>query len=204
MTLTHDYAEATRRAESVFSGALDTWRTGVNAFNAPMQAMPSTYAFPQFDAAEAVELQFKFINRVVNVNHEYAVQLAEAANTVAGAFRQHLEGLNTAVLEQFQGVSEATQTVIAELEDSVRETADEVERVQREAQEGADQAAREARQEAEKAEREQRRQARSAAREHFRSLTKNELSAEAAKRNLTKTGTVDELVDRLVEADTKK
>ena len=47
---------------------------------------------------------------------------------------------------------------------------------------------------------EQRRQIR----EHYRTLTKNELSEEAAKRNLPKTGTIDELVDRLVENDTHK
>jgi len=192
MTLTQDYADTARRAESVFTDTLETWKNGLDAFTAPVQAfVPSTGTFPQFDAAEAVELQFKFIKRVVEVNYEYARQLAEASNTVSGAVRQHIEGLSTAVFEQVQSVAEATQGVVEDLEESVRETADEVERVQREALQAS-----------EKVEREQRKQARNAAREHYRSLTKNELVDEAAKRNLRKTGTVDELIDRLVEDDT--
>jgi tRNA uridine 5-carbamoylmethylation protein Kti12 len=185
MTLTHDYAATTRRAESVLTDALDNWKNGLNAITAPLQAFPSNGSlptFPQFDAAEAVELQFQFVKRVVDVNYGYARQLAEATNTVTDAVRQHIEGLSSAVLEQLQSVSEATQSAVDTLEDSVRETADE----------------------AEKAEREQRKAARDAAREHYRSLTKNELSDEAAKRNLRKTGTVDELVERLVADDTSK
>jgi hypothetical protein len=180
MTLTQDFAATTRRAESFLNDALDNWKNGLDAFSTPLQAFPTTGTFPKFDAAEAVELQFKFIQRVVDVNYGYALKLAEATNTVTGAVREHIEGLNTAVFEQLQSVSEATQSVVENLEDSVRETADE----------------------AEKAERDQRRQARNAAREHYRSLTKNELSDEAGKRNLRKTGTVDELVERLVEDDT--
>jgi hypothetical protein len=193
MTLTQDYAATTRRAESVLTDALGFWKNGLNTFTAPLQAFPSTSTFPQFDAAEAVELQFRFIKRVTDVNHGYATQLAEATNTVAGAVRQHIEGLNSAMFEQLQSVSEATQNAVGTLEASVRDTADETERVQRQA-----------RAEAEKAEREQQRQARKSAREHYRSLSKSELADEAAKRNLPKTGTIDELVDRLVEDDTAK
>jgi hypothetical protein len=196
MPLTYDYNATTRRAESVLTDALDNWKNGLNAFTAPLQALPSAGSlpnFPQFDAAEAVELQFNFVKRVTDVNYGYARQLAEATNTVTDAVRQHLEGLNTAVLEQMQSVSQATQSVVDTLEDSVRENADEAERVQRET-----------RQEAEKAERNERRNARNAAREHYRSLTKSELSDEAAKRNLRKTGSIDELVERLVEDDTNK
>jgi hypothetical protein len=188
MTLTHDYAATTRRAESVITDALDSWKNGLNAVTAPFQAFPTARQFPKFDAVEAVELQFQFIQRVVEVNYGYARQLAEATNTVTDAVRQHIEGLNSAVIEQFQSVSEATQSAVEHLEESVRETADEVERSERAA-----------RQKAAKAEREQRKQARNAAREPFLSLTKSELSDEAAKRNLPKTGTVNELIDRLAE-----
>ena len=182
MTLTHHYAASTRRAESVFTEALETWKKGLDAVSGPLQALPTSGNFPQFDAAKAVEQQFKFFQKVVDVNYGYAYQLAEATNTVTGAVRQHIEGLNTAMLEQIQSVSEAAQSGVEDLEESVRETADKAER----------------------AEREQHRQARKAAREHYRSLSKDELADEAAKRNLPKTGTVDVLVDRLVEDDTNK
>ena len=53
------------------------------------------------------------------------------------------------------------------------------------------------------AERQKAREARQAAQERYSGLTKAELSEELAKRNLPKTGNVDELVERLVDADTE-
>ena len=210
MTLTDDYAATTRRTESVLTGAMDSWKNGLNAMTTPLQALPTTPAFPQVDLVDAVERQFAFIKQVVDVNYEYARQLAEAADTVSGAFRQHVQGLNAATIERVQRKSEAIQNTVEKVEQSVRDTADQVEQAQRQAREQAEQVEREARQQAEKAEREerqqaekaerdQRRQARNAAREHYQSLNKHDLAEEAAKRNLPKAGTVDELVGRLVE-----
>ena len=56
---------------------------------------------------------------------------------------------------------------------------------------------------AEQAAREQARRAHEEARQRYEGLTKAELSDLLDKRNLPKTGTVDELVERLVEADSK-
>src|SRR6185437_14732200 len=55
----------------------------------------------------------------------------------------------------------------------------------------------------EQAESEQARHARDKARERYEGLTKAELSDRLDQRNLPKTGNVDELVERLVEADSK-
>jgi len=191
MTLTDSYTTTARRAESVLTDALDSWKNGLNALAAPLQSIPGNVNLgniPRFDAADAVELQFKVVKRVVDVNYGYARQLAEASNTVSGAVRQHLEGLNSVVLEQLQSVSRATQSAVDTLEETVRDTADDAVRMQRDA-----------RQAAEKAER--RKAARDAAREQYGSLNKSELSDEAAKRGLSKTGTVDELIERLVADD---
>jgi hypothetical protein len=92
MTQTHDFVTTTRRAESLFTEALDDWKNGLGALTAPFQALPSAGNFPQFDAAEAVELQFNFIKRAVDVNYGYARQLAEATNTVTCAARERIEG----------------------------------------------------------------------------------------------------------------
>jgi hypothetical protein len=67
----------------------------------------------------------------------------------------------------------------------------------------AEQAERELAREARQAEREQARHARDKARERYEGLTKAELSDRLDQRNLPKTGNVDELVERLVEADSK-
>jgi polyhydroxyalkanoate synthesis regulator phasin len=57
--------------------------------------------------------------------------------------------------------------------------------------------------EARKIERDQARQAHEKARERYEGKTKAELSDLLDRRNLPKTGTVDELIERLVEADRK-
>jgi hypothetical protein len=57
--------------------------------------------------------------------------------------------------------------------------------------------------EARKAEREQARHAHDKARERYEGLTKAELSDQLDQRDLPKTGNVDELVERLVQADSK-
>ena len=53
------------------------------------------------------------------------------------------------------------------------------------------------------AERRQARQAHDKARERYQGFTKAELSDQLAKRQLPKSGNIDELIERLVEADSK-
>ena len=69
--------------------------------------------------------------------------------------------------------------------------------------EHTERAAHELAREARKVEREQGRRAHAKAREPYEGLTKAELSDLLDKRHLPKTGNVDELVERLVEADGK-
>ena len=47
------------------------------------------------------------------------------------------------------------------------------------------------------------RQARESARERYEGLTKAELAEELGQRDLPKTGNIDELIERLVDADTQ-
>ena len=84
--------------------------------------------------------------------------------------------------------------------DIVRDKAESAERT---AREQAEQAEKERAREARYAERQQARQAHDKARERYEGLTKAELSDLLAKRHLPKTGNVDELIERLVEADSK-
>jgi len=67
----------------------------------------------------------------------------------------------------------------------------------------AEQAGQDVAREARRVEREQAKRAHDKARERYEGLTKAELSEQLDKRDLPKTGTVDELVERLVEADSK-
>src|SRR3954469_18716812 len=186
-----DFAANARRAESVLTGALDSWKNGLDSVTNQFRAFPSVGNLPRIDAPEAVERQFAFIQQVVELNHQYARQLAEVANTLTGATRQQIQSVSGAVRDQVQGVADTARGNVDQFEQTVRDTADQAEQTQREARE-----------QAEEAERQERKQAQDQARERYQSLTKTELADEAGKRNLPKTGTVDELVDRLVADDT--
>ena len=83
------------------------------------------------------------------------------------------------------------------------EQAGKAEQAAREQAELAEQAEKELVREARKAEREQAKHAHDKARERYEGLTKAELSDLLDKRDLPKTGNVDELLERLVEADSK-
>jgi hypothetical protein len=85
----------------------------------------------------------------------------------------------------------------------VREQAESVSGLVREQAELAGKAEKDLAREARKVEREQARHAHDKARERYEGLTKAELSDLLDKRDLPKTGNVDELVERLVEADSK-
>jgi phage-related protein len=198
-----DFAANARRAESVLTSALDTWKNGLDSVTNQFRAFPSVGNLPQFDATEAVERQFAFIQQIVELNHQYARQLAEVANTLTGATRQQIQSVSGAVRDQVQNVAETARGNVDQFEQTVRDTADQAEQAQREAREQAEEAQRQQERDAAKAERQDRKQTRDQARERYQSLTKSELADEAGKRNLPKTGTVDELVDRLVADDTK-
>ena len=85
----------------------------------------------------------------------------------------------------------------------MREQAEKTERAALEQAEQAEQAEKELARQARQAQREQARRAHKRARERYEGRTKAELSDLLAKRELPKTGNVDELIERLVEADSK-
>jgi hypothetical protein len=192
LTSAIDYAATTRNAENVLTTTLDSWKDGLNSVTEQFRAFPTVGNLPQVDVTEAVERQFAFIQRVVDLNHQYARQLAEVANTLTGVTRQQIESVSTVVRDQVKGVSDVARNGVDTVEQAVRDQADQ-----------AEQAERQKAKDAAKAERQESKEAHDKARERYEGLTKNELTEQAAKRDLPKTGTVDELVARLVEDDTK-
>ncbi len=192
MTSAIDYADATRKAGTAFTTTLESLKDSFSTATDQFRAIPTVGNLPQIDVTEAVERQFAFIQQVIDLNHQYARQLAEVANTLTGVTRQQIESVTSVVRDQVETVAQAARTGSDTVEKAVREQADEVEQAER-------QKARDAA----KAERQERKEADEKARAPYADLTKAELSELAAKRNLPKTGTVDELVARLVEADAK-
>ena len=111
----------------------------------------------------------------VGINRRLTIKLAGVAGTLSEMARDRAESAGNVV----------------------REKAESAERTARE------QAEKERAREAGFAERRQARQAHDKARKRYEGLTKAELSDQLAKRQLPKSGNVDELIERLVEADSK-
>lgn len=131
---------------------------------------------PQIDLVPAVERYFDFVQRTVEVNRNLAVKWAEAASALPGMAR-----------EQAETAGQAVRDKVATTELAAHEQAERV----------SHELAREAR----KIEREQASKAQAMARQRYEGLTKAELSNLLAQRGLPKSGNVDDLIERLVEAD---
>lgn len=132
---------------------------------------------PQIDLVPAVERYFDLVQRTVDLNRDLAVKWAEAASALPGVMR-----------EQVGSAGEVMRDKAATAEQA--------------AHEHAERATHELAREARKIEREQARKSQAIARKRYEGLTKAELSDLLAQRGLPKSGNVDELIERLVEADT--
>ena len=133
---------------------------------------------PQIDLIPAVERYFDLVQRMVDINRSLTVKWLQAAGTLTGVARDQAESAADVVREMPASAGHA---------------------VHEQAAKAGQERARQAR----KAERERARQAHDQARERYEGLTKAELSDQLAERDLPKTGTVDELTQRLIEADSK-
>jgi SAP domain len=129
---------------------------------------------PQVDLVPAVERYFDVVQRAVAMNRDIAVKWAQTVGTLSGVVREQAESAGEVMRERAESVG-----------DVVRERAESVERA------------------AGEIEREQSRRAHEKARARYEGLTKAQLSDLLAERSLPKSGNVDDLIERLVEADGK-
>jgi len=184
--MTRQYSTAASQASGVAEKAAESWTQGVGKL---ADRFPT---LPQLDLVPAVERYFDFVQRAVDMNRGIAVEWAQAVGTLAGVARKRAESAGEVVRERAESVGEV-----------VRERAESFEHAAVEQAERAEQAQEEMAREARRIERQQARQAHEQARARYEGMTKAELSDLLAERNLPKTGNVDELVERLVEADGK-
>jgi len=173
---TQRYRAAASQSASTAEKIADFWTQGSQRLSDYM--LPG---LPQVDLVPVVERYFEFVQRTVDISRDLSIKWAEAAGTLSGAVREQAESVGGLVRGQAESAREF-----------VHEQADQ-----------AGQAEKELAREARQAEREQARHARDKARERYEGLTRAELSDRLDQRNLPKTGNVDELVERLVEADSK-
>jgi hypothetical protein len=165
---------------------------------------------PRVDLVPAVERYFELVQRTVDINRRLTVRWAQAVGTLSGTVRKKAESAGDLAREK----AEAADNVMREQAEKAQQAVLEQVKKAEQAEKGLAQAAREQAEKAEKAEhglarqarqaeREQARRAHKRARERYEGLTKAELSDQLAKRELPKTGNVDALIERLVEADSK-
>ena len=207
--MTRQYRTAGGRARNAAEKTADFWTRGARA------ATDLVPGVPRVDLVPAVERYFELVQRTVDINRHLAVRCAEAVGTLSGVVREKTETAGDLVREK----AEAADNIMREQAEKAQRAALEQVGKAEQAEKGLGQAARAqaAREQAQKAEqaekglarqarqaqREQARRAHKRAREHYEGLTKAELSDQLAKRELPKTGNVDALIERLVEADSK-
>jgi hypothetical protein len=182
-SMTRQYSSATSRARSAVDKTADFWAQGARTLTDRLPGLP------QIDLIPAVERYFDLVQQTVDINRRLTIKWAEAAGTLSEMVRDRAESAGNLVREKAESAG-----------DIVRDKAESAERT---AREQAEQAEKERAREARFAERQQARQAHDKARERYEGLTKAELSDQLAKRQLPKSGNVAELIERLVEADSK-
>ncbi len=186
-SMTKQYSAVAGRASDATERAAGFWTQGVEKVTDRLPAL-----LPQIDLVPAVERYFDFVQRAVSMNRIIAVEWAQAVGTLSGAARARVESAGEIVRER----AESTNHVVRDRAESFgRAASEQAEQAEKAQEEMAREARRIERQKA-KADHEQ-------ARARYEGRTKAELSDLLAERNLPKSGNVDELIERLVEADGK-
>jgi hypothetical protein len=218
-SMTRQYSAVASHARNAVDKTADFWTQGARTVTDLLPGLP------RVDLVPAVERYFGLVQRTVDINRHLAVRWAQAAGTLSGVAREKAGSASDAVREkaeaagnvarrQAEKAERAAREQAARAEEAEKELARRARQAEREQAEKAGQAAHEQAAKAGRAEKELARQARQAereqarlaherARKRYEGLDKAELSDLLAKRELPKTGNIDELIERLVEADSK-
>ena len=186
-SITKQYSAAASQASDATEKAAEFWTQGVEKLTDRLPAL-----LPQIDLVPAIERYFDFVQRAVSLNRTIAVEWAQAVGALSRAARERAESASEVVRERAESAGEV-----------VRERAESFERTASEQAEKAEKAQEELAREARRIERQNAREAHEKARARYEGMNKAELSDLLAKRDLPKTGNIDELIERLVEADGK-
>ena len=184
MTSQNGYAAS--QARNAVDKTTDLWTQGARGVTGLVPRLP------RIDLIPAVQRYFDVVQLTVDINRYLTVKWAEAAGTLTGVVR-----------DQAESAADVLRAMPASAGHVVHEQAAKAEQAVRGQAERAEQAEHEHARQDRKAEREQARQAHDQARQRYEGLTKAELSDQLAARDLPKTGNVDELTERLIEADSK-
>jgi len=205
MTSTETYTTAADQARTAVERSTDLWKQSTKSLTEQTDVL---WQLPQVDLGDATRKYFEYLQDGLEVNKAVAQKWVGALTSVTEALRDQLQTVSDFSRGHSQAISTWISSETETLENAAKQQAEQVDNAQRQqaervqqAQEEQQEQARQADREKAKQEREQARRARQEARERYEGLTKVELADKLAERGLPKTGNVDELVDRLVSAD---
>ena len=173
MTSTEPYIAATTQARKVTEKSIEAWRNGAKTFTDQLERV----RFPTIDLTEPVTRYFDSVQRAVDFNRDLATRWAELVTTLSGSVREQAAKVTGIVNDQTTTIADLTGKQAEKAEEIAKEQADTVEHAKK------DQAQQ--------------------AREPYEGLTKAELIGQLTERGLPKSGTVDDLIGRLVSADSE-
>ena len=188
-TSTESYTAVAGQARQATEKGVEVFKRNAKTFADQANVVTS---LPTLDLTEPVARYFDYIQKSVDLNRDLATKWAELLTSFSGTVREQAEKVSNIVKDQADVVSDLAVKQAEKAEDVAQQQAAEVEEAEKE-QEKAIKAA----------ERAAAKKAKEQAREPYEGLTKAELADKLAERELPKSGTVEELIERLVSADSE-
>ena len=186
---TDAYTNGAVRAREATEKSAASFKRGVKAFTDQADLVAR---LPRLDLTEPVTRYFEFLEQVVDAQRELATQWARMVASLSDTVREQVQKVSGLVTDEVDAVADLATRPARQAQELAQEQAARVEEAAREQERGA-----------KRVDRSAARQEGQQARKRYEGLTKVELVDQLAQRGLPKTGTVDELVDRLVSADSQ-
>ncbi len=200
MTISTDsYTAVAGQARQAIEKSVEVFKNATQAFTNPLDAVK----IPTVDLTEPVTRYFDYVQKAVDVNRDLAMKWAELVTDLSGSVTERAQRVSSVVKDQADTVADLTVKQAQKTEQAAKEQADKAEQVKRELEREAEEAEKAQAREAKRVEREQARKAQQQARKAYEGLTKAELSDLLAERDLPKTGNIEDLIERLISADSE-
>jgi len=188
-TSTESYTAVAGQARQATEKGVEVFKKNAKTFADQANVVGT---LPTIDLTEPVARYFEYVQKSVDLNRELLTKWAELVNSLTGTVREQAEKVSGIVKEQADVVSDLAVKQAEKAEDLAQRQAAEVEEAEKEQEKAA-----------KAAERAAAKKAKEQAREPYEGLTKAELADQLAERDLPKSGTVEELIERLVSADSE-
>jgi hypothetical protein len=207
MTSSATFTTAADQARTAVERSTELWQQSTRSLT---EQTDQLWPFPQLDAFSDANRKFvEYLEDGLEVNKNVFLKWFGAVSSVTEGFGRQLEAVNEfqrghsrAISTWISGESETLGNAAKQQVQRVGEVQLQQAKYAQQAEQDREEKARQAERDKAKAERERARRARDEVRKRYQGLTKADLAEKLAERDLPKTGNVDELVERLVSADT--